>query len=126
MIANLIIMKHPIEKMNRNQENFLNTLPEGERADNAQIFRIGNAAYCYHNQAKDFEPTEKDFQEWTDWLPEPIKTDMSNRGFENCKSVLSFSRYVNEKNDIGMELWMKEHLSKEDFEMYLSGKQINK
>lgn len=27
---------------------------------------------------------------------------MKIRGFESCKSVLSFSRYVMEKNDIGM------------------------
>jgi len=28
---------------------------------------------------------------------------MKNKGFESCKTVLPFTRYVNEKNDLGLE-----------------------
>jgi hypothetical protein len=109
-------MKHPIEQMNINQEEFLKDLPQKEREFHAQLFRIGNAAYCYHSRAIELEPTEEDFNEWVEGLPEQIKSDFKNRGFEDCKGVLSFTRYVNEKNDIGMDKWMKENLSKEDYE----------
>ena len=36
-------------------------------------------------------------------------------GFEACRTMLPFTRYVNERNDIGMRDWMKEHLSSSDF-----------
>lgn len=44
-----------------------------------------------------------------------ISADMEKRGFEECKSFFSFSRYVNERNDYGM----REHLSESDYEYYL-------
>ncbi len=115
-------MKHPIEQMNINQEEFLKNLSPEERNFHAQIFRIGNAAYCYHNDAQDLQPTEQDFNEWIEGLPEQVKENFKNRGFDDCKGVLSFTRYVNEKNDIGMEAWMKEHLAEEDFKVFISGK----
>lgn len=114
-------MKHPLKQMNINQEEFLKKLPAEQREQHKQMFRIGNAAYCYHNGAEELEPTENDFKEWIEGLPEPIKADMKNRGFEGCKGILSFTRYVNEKNDIGMDLWMKEHLSEEDYTVYKTG-----
>lgn len=115
-------MKHPIEEMNKNQEEFLRKLPEDQKAFAAQIFRIGNATYHYHNNAKELEPTEQDFEEWLEGLPSQVREDFKNRGLEDCKGVLSFTRYVNEKNDIGMEAWMKDHLSKEDWEVFISTK----
>jgi hypothetical protein len=36
-------------------------------------------------------------------------------GFEACKTMIPFTRYVNERNDIGMRDWMQEHLSPGDF-----------
>jgi hypothetical protein len=43
---------------------------------------------------------------------------MEEKGFEYCKNVLPFTRYVNERSDIGMDDWMKEHLSEDDYKMY--------
>ena len=51
-------------------------------------------------------------------IPKNIHKDMEMMGFELSKGVLSFIRYVNEKNDIGMDTWMKEHLTPEDFKVY--------
>ncbi len=118
-------MKHPIEEMNINQEEFINELPPEEREYHKQLFRIGNAAYCYHNGAKEFEPTEADFEQWLEGLPDLVKVDMKNKGFKGCRGILSFTRYVNEKNDIGMDQWMKEHLSQQDYAVYKSGKRKN-
>lgn len=39
-------------------------------------------------------------------------------GWILCKGILSFTRYVMEKNDIGMDEWMKKHLSEDDYNEY--------
>ncbi len=45
---------------------------------------------------------------------------MQNRGFENCKTILSFACYVQGKSDIGMEEFVKEKMGSSDFEKYQS------
>jgi hypothetical protein len=111
-------MQHPNKEQRENQRKLLAQLPEEEREEHARLLRFGNAAYIYHQQAKEFEPTEIDFEEWLKGLPKNVRCDMEIQGFELCKGVLSFSRFVMEKNDVGMELWMKEHLSESDFKEY--------
>lgn len=112
-------MKHPNEDINENQAKFLEELPEKERPFHSQLFRIGNASYIYHLQAK---PNESDFEQWLEGLPENIRKDMRKKGFESCKNILPFTRFLNEKNDIGMDSWMKEHLSKADYSVYKNKK----
>lgn len=116
-------MEHPNKKQMENQKKFLAELPEDQREKHARLFRFGNTAYIYHKKADEFEPTETDFQEWLTGLPKNIRNDMEILGLELCKGILSFSRYVMEKNDVGMERWMKEHLSEEDYKEYC--KEIN-
>lgn len=111
-------MKHPSKEIQENQKKFLSELPEDQREEHARLFRFGNATYIYHLQAKELEPTEKDFEIWLNGLPKNIRTDMEIKGFEVCKSILSFSRYVMEKNDIGMDEWLKNNLTKEDYNEY--------
>ena len=43
---------------------------------------------------------------------------MENTGFEACKSVLSFTRYVREKNDIGLEEFAKEQMGENDYQKF--------
>lgn len=45
---------------------------------------------------------------------------MQNRGFENCKTILSFTRYIREKSDIRMEEFAKEKMGSLEFEKYQS------
>jgi hypothetical protein len=111
-------MQHPNKEQQENQRKLLAQLPEEEREEHARLLRFGNAAYIYHQEANKFEPTKKDFEEWLIGLPENVRKDMKNKGFEECKGIFSFTRYVMEKNDIGMELWMKEHLNESDFKAY--------
>jgi hypothetical protein len=58
------------------------------------------------------------FDEWLCGLQENIKDIMRSKGFEGCKTILPFTRYVNERNDVGMDEWMKENLSDEDYKAY--------
>jgi hypothetical protein len=111
-------MKHPNKEQQENQEKFLSELPKEQREEHARLFRFGNASYIYHQESEEFEPTETDFNEWLVGLPKNIRRDMEIQGFELCKGVLSFSRYVMEKNDIGMERWMEQNLSKDDYNAY--------
>lgn len=93
----LNIMEHPNKKQRKNQARMLAELPEEERESHAQLIRFVNAAYIYHKQAEELEPTEADFEEWLEGLPEKMRGDMEMKGFELCKGVFSFSRYVMEK-----------------------------
>ena len=43
---------------------------------------------------------------------------MENKGFEKCKMILSFTRYVRERKDIGMEEFVKEKMGIEEYEKY--------
>lgn len=115
---NLHIIEHPNKKQQQNQKKLLEQLPDEQREEHARLFRFGNASYVYHQQANEYEPTETDFEEWLTGLPKNIRNDMKMQGFELCKGILSFSRYVMEKNDIGMERWMEQHLSKDDYKEY--------
>lgn len=111
-------MEHPRKQQRENQKKMLAELPEELREEHARLFRFGNTAYIYHQQAEKFEATETDFEEWLSGLPKDIRNDMEIQGFELCKGIVSFSRYVLEKNDIGMDRWMEQHLSKDDYKEY--------
>lgn len=111
-------MEHPNKKQREAQAKLLEELPKNEREEHARLFRFGNAAYIYHEQAETFKPTESDFEEWLIALPKEVRKDMKMKGFESCKGVISFTRYVMEKNDIGMNEWMKNNLSEDDYKEY--------
>ncbi len=82
------------------------------------MFSYGNAVYVYHSL--DIEPTLLDYKEWLEGLDQVIRTDMESRGFEKCKTILSFTRYVRERKDIGMEEFVKEKMGTEEYQKYLS------
>lgn len=120
-------MRHPNEKINQEQIELLASLSEMDREWHERIFRVGNAVYCYHLQAggknhdpTSVKPTEEDFKDWLDGLSEIVRKDMESKGFEACKAILPFTRHVLERRDIGLEEWMKKHLSEPDFEWWKS------
>lgn len=113
-------MIHPDPKFQKKQTDFLNQCPLSDREFHATLFRIGNAAYIYHQLAYDInDETQKIYyDEWLEGLPENIKKSMKKLGFEGCKNSFPFTRYVNERNDVGMDEWMRQHLSPEDYLWY--------
>jgi hypothetical protein len=58
----------------------LQQLPETERAEQAQLLRVGNAAYRYH-QLADGQLTDADFQHWLAGLPPRMRQAMPTAGF---------------------------------------------
>lgn len=112
-----IKVKHPIEENNLKQEEFIKNLEEeSDKNFHSLLFAFGNATYLYHNLA--FEATESDYKEWLEGLGEPIRNDMKNKGFEACKSILSFTRYVREKKDIGMVEFIKEQMGEQEYQRF--------
>jgi hypothetical protein len=106
-------MKHPDDKFNESQAEFLAQVPERERRYHELIFIVGNATVQYHRQAKEYHPTEPDWKEWLEGLPENIRKSMLEEGFEKSKRILSFTRYVMEKNDIGLDDFLKANIDPE-------------
>ena len=113
-------MEHPNEEQRNNQAKFLNECPPEQKEFHATIFRLGNAAYVYHQLAQ--ETSEKTlkmyYAEWLEGLPDNIRKSMEKRGFDGCKTAFPYTRYVNERNDAGMDEWMREHLTPEDYRWY--------
>lgn len=115
----MILVKHPLEECNRQQEEFISKASEKDRRFHELLFAFGNASYRYYQRTREFEPSLTDFEEWLEGLPENVRWDMSKRGFEECKTVLSFRRYVNEKNDIGMDEYIRD-LMGDEYQEYIS------
>lgn len=113
----MIKVKHPDEKCNQAQALFIANCPGEQKRYHELVFCNGNATYQYHKNADEFNPTSQDYKDWLEGLPPNIQKDMIERGFEQCKSILSFSRYVNEKNDVGMEEYVK-NLMGEEYQEY--------
>ncbi|PRY13782.1 hypothetical protein CLV24_105152 [Pontibacter ummariensis] len=114
----MIKVKHPLERCNRTQEETITKLPEAERRFHELMFSYGNAVYRYHQAAAAHEPSHQDYEEWLEGLPLNIARDMAAKGFVWCRTVLSFTRYVQEKNDVGQEEYVRDLMGEEEFEEY--------
>ena len=115
----MIRVKHPLESCNVEQEKLIANMRRDEKMLNELMFSYGNASYRYHAISKDFKPTVEDYNEWLSGLDPDVKKGMKEKGFSGCLGVLSFTRYVNEKNDIGMDEYVKNLMGVEDFNSYM-------
>lgn len=61
-------------------------------------------------------PTRENFELWILSLEEPMKSDFRKKGYELCKGVLNYRRFILEMSDIGMDEYLRYHLSSEDYE----------
>lgn len=112
----MITVKHPLEQCNIAQENFISNIADQDKEYHSLLFSYGNASYLYHNLP--IEPAFEDYTEWLEGLNEKIRKDMQSKGFEACKNILSFTRYVREKRDIGMEDFVKEKMGIEQYSKF--------
>lgn len=115
----MIKVKHPLPSCNESQEAMLEQLPEDQRRFHELLLSYGNATYRYHQEAAEHEPTEQDYREWLEGLPENVARGMAAKGFEECRTVLSFTRYVNEKHDVGMEEYVRSLMGDEEYKEYM-------
>ncbi len=89
---------------------------EGEtRIEMERTLRIGIVASQYHKgDGIKFEPTQQDWEDWLAGLPEREAILFRKEGFEKGILAFPFRRFYMELNDLGLEEYMKEHLSTED------------
>ncbi|MFD3003597.1 hypothetical protein ACFS7Z_24785 [Pontibacter toksunensis] len=114
----MIKVKHPDEKYRKNQEEFLDSCPPEDRRFHALMFTYGNITYRYHLRSTEFIPSLQDYYEWLEGLPDDMRLAMRQLGFGVCKSAPSFTRYVMEKNDVGLEEYIRQHMDAEDYAAY--------
>ncbi len=89
-------------------------LSETERAEQAQLLRLGNAAYCPH-QLADGHLTKADFQHWLAGLAPRMRQAMATAGFAAAGSNWAFRRHVLERRDLGYAAFMQQLLLAEDW-----------
>lgn len=118
-------MTHPDPDKQRQQEEQLRKAPAAQREELAYLFRIGNASYRYHQQTERLQPDKQDWEDWLVGLPTPMQRNMRARGFEACRSALPFQRFVEELRGEGMDAWMREHLSPEDYRRWKGEEQTS-
>lgn len=107
-----IYIKHPSEDIQKNQEIFLSSLvEEKQKLYHALLFNYGNAAYRYHS----VEPTEEEYLQWLEGLPENMRVNFEKEGFEKSKTAFPLTRFAQEIRDNGMDEYMKNSLKPEDY-----------
>lgn len=111
----MIKVKHPLAEKNKEQEEFINSLPEQNRKQHELLFSYGNSTYRYYLGAKG---SEEDFKEWLQGLDESDRIFFESKGFETCKTILPFLRYVQEKKDIGLNAYVRELMGDDDYQNY--------
>ena len=120
----MITVRHPDPECNARQARYsrqaryLETCPPEQRRTHELMSGYGNATYRYHNEARQFEPTAQDWVEWLEGLAEPMRTASRGMGFDTCKTILSFTRHVMEKNDVGMEQYVRRLMGEADHAEY--------
>ena len=117
----LLQPRHPLEQPHHAQLAALRSLPDSQRAAIAQLFRLGNAAYCYQQQVAG-EVTEADYRHWLEGLPPGMRQAMERDGFEKSKSCLPLRRHALERRDIGYNAFMESVLCAEDWAAWLDQK----
>jgi len=86
------------------------------------LLRIGRATTDYYKQLNRNELTEEDFKQWIESLEEPMRSSFKNKGLDNCRGVLNFQRFILELQDIGLDEYLKNNLTEEDFSYWVANK----
>ena len=110
----LLTPRHPLDAQHHAQLDCLAALPAEERAAQARLFRLGNAAYRYHQQAGD-AVTEDDFQHWLAGLPANMRAAMERDGFAKSKAAWPLRRHALERRDQGYDAFVQALVSPEDW-----------
>ena len=83
-----------------------------------RLLRIGRITTGYYKQLNTQELTEKDFKLWIESLEEPMRGVFNKKGLEDCRGVLNFQRFILELQDKGLDEYLKNNLTEEDFNFY--------
>lgn len=117
---------HPLplsaKPYNDPQQEFLDTIKISNPAlfeTMSRQFRISNVTFRYYKLGIAFNPTIDEFEDWLEGLPPNIAESHREMGFEKSITSLPFRRFYLELYDIGLDEYLKQYLSDEDFEYHL-------
>ena len=113
-MEDLLHPRHPLDQNHQSQLACLAALPAEQRAQQAQLFRLGNASYRYQQQAAG-NITEADYRDWLEGLPAKMRRVVEQEGFEVSKRSLALRRHALERRDQGYEAFLQAILSPEDW-----------
>ena len=87
-----------------------------------RLIRIGHTCNDYYKQLNSKDLKEEDFKQWIESLEEPMRSSFKNKGLDNCRGVLNFQRFILELQDIGLDEYLKNNLTDEDFSYWIANK----
>jgi uncharacterized membrane protein YgaE (UPF0421/DUF939 family) len=116
-----MMTEHPDPVLQQRQQAAVENMREEQRDFLARMFRFGNLTYRYY-QRPEAEPTEEDFKEWLEGLPPNLAAAEREQGFDECRKGFPLRRYALEKSDIGLEEFMRQHLSDDDYAEWCKSK----
>lgn len=115
---------HPNPECQRNQQELLDLL-DGELLEMmAYTNRVGNVTFHYYSQ-READPTEEDYKDWLLGLQKEIAQIHSRRGYEASRGVLGLRRHAAERNDMGLDAYMRESVSEADYRKWLDLKTLS-
>src|SRR5579859_6910217 len=93
----MIDVTHPDPVSHVKQELSLSAYRPDDRRYWELMYSYGNACYRYYQMTDDLQPTQQDYQEWLEALPEKVKQVEIKAGFDQSRRSFPFRRYVLEK-----------------------------
>jgi len=87
-----------------------------------RLLRIGHAFIDYYRQLNSKELTEEDFKLWIESLEEPMKGVFNSKGLEKNRGVINFQRFILELQDKGLDEYLRNNLTDEDFNYWIATK----
>lgn len=84
-----------------------------------KTLHIGKVAFSYYQIQRSI-PAVEDYVEWLESLQEPQKSHFQGIGYEQGKAAADFLQFFTNLRDREMQEYMQEHLSKEDYLLWLA------
>ena len=80
--------------------------------------KFSKAITEYYKQLDSSSISIQEFNLWIDGLEEPMRKYFKAKGIESCRELLSLQRFILERRDIGLDDYLKERLTEEEFIAY--------
>ncbi|SDM72015.1 hypothetical protein SAMN05421823_1217 [Catalinimonas alkaloidigena] len=116
----MIKVKHPDPDCHQEQVALFALAPSHERARRALVFTLSNLKVRYLHRTVSYDPTLKDYYAWLAELSAPLRTHMSSLGWEGCQDQPTFQHFVQQRHDLTLDDYLRQHLSEEDYHTSLS------
>ena len=77
--------------------------------------KIALLTTSYYSQLSENDYTENNYKLWIESLKEPMKSHFKDKGFQNCKGVVNFQRFILELKDESLDEYIKQRLTNEEY-----------